>query len=163
MNITGSTLILKTNLLDVLSLPDAERVDSDLSLHSGHYSGTMAMYDKFNTFSKIDSTTYAAQIPDDPSGSNTLLEVDFLSTEELEGWSNSLCITYDIANGQIADSADVSLQIVESGQHGYYGITWSRSSEDGCYTILVDTEGYKPYYALRYDIATGKLLSLKVW
>ena len=163
VNITGSTLILKTNLLDVLSLPDAERVDNDLSLHSGHYSGTMAIYDKFNTFSKIDSTTYAAQIPDDPSGSNTVLEVDFSSTEELEGWSNSLHITYDIANGQIADSADVSLQIVESGQHGYYGITWSRSSEDGCYTILVDTEGYKPYYALRYDIATGELLSLKVW
>ena len=163
VNITGSTLILKTNLLDVLSLPDTERVDSDLSLHSGHNSGTMAIYDKSNTFSKIDSTTYAAQIPDDPSGSNTVLKVDLSSTEELEEWYNSLYITYDIANGQIADSADVSLQIVESGQHGYYGITWSRSSEDGCYTILVDTEGYKPYYELRYDIATGELLSLEVW
>ena len=163
VNITGSTLILKTNLLDVLSLPDAEHVDSNMSLYSVRYSGTTANYGESSTFSKIDSTTYAAQIPDDPSGSNTDLKVEFFGSEEPDGWFNGLSITYNILNGQIADVADVSLQIVESGQHGYYGITWSRSSEDGCYTILVDTEGYKPYYALRYDIATGKLLSLKVW
>ena len=158
IEIANSTLSWKTNLLELLPVGET---DPYLSYFDNNREWQRA------AFTSVGNGTYTVTASADALAANSLPTMHFDWYTFLEGWGETICVSYDILNQRIEQTPYVSMQMWK----GDYLIEWGHNNWDGKNNFTINICIFVPETSttsvatsicfLTYDAASGKLTEVR--
>ena len=154
IEITGSTMIWKSNLTELLPMV---QIDGSTIYRTFDYVDTDTNAWKHVPFESVGDCTYSVQSSADAWIGNTDPKLYFSWLNYLEGWNEILQVSYEIPNKRVEGVPYVSLIMSNSE----YSISWSRNLWDANnYAIDIYSYTTGRIWFLRYDATSGKLIQI---
>lgn len=153
VDIADTKLTWVTNLSELLYLEDSENV---LKNHAFSYIDTYKNAWERVQLEQISKNTYEIQVPADVWKGSSNPNVYFWGNMYLDGWNETLDVTYDILDGHLTSP---SVGLIMSNSE--YSISWEYNLWDsGDYFIDIYSYSNGRIWLMRYDATSGKLESI---
>ena len=154
IEITGSTMIWKSNLTELLPMV---QIDGSTIYRTFDYVDTDTNAWKHVPFESVGDCTYSVQSSADAWIGNTDPKLYFSWLNYLEGWNEILQVSYEIPNKRVEGVPYVSLIMSNSE----YSISWSRNLWDANnYAIDIYSYTTGRIWFLRYDASSGNVIQI---
>ena len=158
IEIANSTLSWKTNLLELLPVGETDP-------YLGYFDNNREW--QRAAFTSVGNGTYTVTASADALAANSLPTMHFDWYTFLEGWGETICVSYDILNQRIEQTPYVSMQMWK----GDYLIEWGHNNWDGKNNFTINICIFVPETSttsvatsicfLTYDAASGKLTEVR--
>ena len=157
IEITDSALTWKSNLSELL--PEDQTGDITMERSFGYLDDKYEW--QFATFKSVGNGTYSVQVSADAWMGNAFPSLNFFCRNYLEGWTETLQVTYDIPTKRVEGVPLVGMSIFRAE----YGIGVCRSNLNGN-NYLIDIQSFTSdasetrICSLEYDATSGNLVRI---